>query len=88
MHNSATRLRLISRIIVIALVILVGVIVAIHDHVSGSGGHAATPTVTPASSGLVGDGPTALALDTSANVISVVTVAARTGAAAAILGPM
>jgi hypothetical protein len=73
MHSSATRLRLISRIIVIALVILVGIIVAIHDHVSGSGGHAATPTITPASSGLVVHGSTALRQGSSASVITVVT---------------
>ena len=50
MHSSATRLRLISRIIVITLVVVVGLIIAIHDHVSGSGDHVATPTATPASS--------------------------------------
>ncbi len=47
MHSSATRLRLLSRIIVISLVIIVAVIIAIHDHVSGGGGNAATPTATP-----------------------------------------
>jgi hypothetical protein len=72
MHSSATRLRLISRVIVIALVILVGIIVAIHEHVSGSGGHAATPTITPTSSGLTVHSLTALRLGGSASVITVV----------------
>jgi hypothetical protein len=48
MHSSATRLRLISRLIVVALVVIVALIVVIHDHVAGTGGHAATPTRTPA----------------------------------------
>ena len=75
MHSSATRLRLISRIIVITLVILVGIIIAIHDHVSGSGGHATTPTSTPDSSGLVGAGLTTVRLGTQAVVLIVTTVA-------------
>ncbi len=73
MHSSATRLRLISRIMVIALVILVGIIVAIHEHVSGSGGHAATPTLTPASNGRAVHDSTALRQGSSASVITVVT---------------
>jgi hypothetical protein len=72
MHSAATRLRLISRVIVIALVILVGIIVAVHEHVSGSGGHAATPTITPASSGLAAYGSMALRQGSSARVINVI----------------
>jgi hypothetical protein len=51
MHSSATRLRTISRVIVITLVLLVGLIIVIHDRVS-SGGHAAAPTATPALHGV------------------------------------
>ena len=71
MHSSAERLRLISRVIVIALVVLVGAIIVIHDHVSGSGRPTVTPTSTPAVRGTTSFDLTTIQLAESPLIISV-----------------